>query len=84
MPPMVVWKAWLDGSVTPAILDHYWKSARQGMVIVEVTAMSPEERLAREQLGAFDDRHAEGLARIAGLIDAAGSAASIQLHHQSN
>jgi NADPH2 dehydrogenase len=81
MPPMVVWKAAADGAVTPAILEHYRDSAGPGMVIVEATVVSPEGRLARQQLGLFEDRHVEGLARIAEIIHAAGSVASIQLHH---
>jgi 2,4-dienoyl-CoA reductase-like NADH-dependent reductase (Old Yellow Enzyme family) len=78
---MVVWKAAEDGAVTPAILEHYHDSAGPGLVIVEATAVSPEGRLARQQLGIFEDRRVEGLARIAEVIDAAGSVASIQLHH---
>jgi NADPH2 dehydrogenase len=81
MPPMVVWKATEDGAVTPGILEHYRDSAGPGMVIVEATAVSPEGRLAQQQIGIFEDRHVEGLARIAEIIHAAGSMASIQLHH---
>ena len=81
MPPMVIWKAAEDGAVTPAILEHYRDSAGPGLVIVEATVVSPEGRLAREQIGIFEDRHVEGLARIAEIIHAAGSVASIQLHH---
>jgi NADPH2 dehydrogenase len=81
MPPMVVWKAAEDGAVTSAILDHYRDSLGPGMMIVEATVVSAEGRLARQQLGIFEDRHVEGLARIAAIIHAAGSAASIQLHH---
>ncbi len=81
MPPLVVWKATDDGIVTPALLEHYRRSAGPGLVIVEATAVSPEGRLAREQIGIFEDRHIEGLSRIAAIIRAAGAAASIQLHH---
>lgn len=81
MPPLVVWKAAEDGTVTPEILEHYRRSAGPGMVIVEATVVSPEGRLARRQIGAFEDRHVEGLARIAAIIHASGAVASIQLHH---
>jgi NADPH2 dehydrogenase len=81
MPPMVVWKATADGTVTTPILEHYRRSAGPGMVIVEATVVSPEGRLAREQIGAFDDRHVEGLERLAHVIRDAGAIASIQLHH---
>lgn len=81
MPPMVVWQAAGDGTVTAPILEHYRRSAGPGMVIVEATVVSPEGRLAREQIGAFEDRHVEGLARIARIIHDSGAVASIQLHH---
>mgnify|MGYP001068327536 CR=1 FL=1 len=81
MPPMVVWKATADGTVTEPILEHYRRSAGPGMVIVEATVVSPEGRLARTQIGAFEDRHVDGLARLAELIHGAGAVASIQLHH---
>jgi 2,4-dienoyl-CoA reductase-like NADH-dependent reductase (Old Yellow Enzyme family) len=81
MPPMVVWKAAADGTVTEPILEHYRRSAGPGMVIVEAAVVSPEGRLSREQIGAFEDRHAEGLARLVRIIHGAGAVASIQLHH---
>lgn len=81
MPPLVVWKAAGDGSVTEANLEHYRRTAGAGLVIVEASVVSPEGRLAREQIGIFEDRHVEGLRRLAGLIHDAGSAASIQIHH---
>ena len=43
--------------------------------------VSPEGRLAREQLGIFEDRHVEGLARLAAAIHEQGAVASIQIHH---
>jgi 2,4-dienoyl-CoA reductase-like NADH-dependent reductase (Old Yellow Enzyme family) len=81
MPPLVVWKAGTDGSVTQATLDHYEASAGAGMVIVEATAVSPEGRLARSQLGIFEDRHVEGLSGLAASIHSRGAVASIQIHH---
>lgn len=81
MPPMVVWKAAEDGTVTPGILEHYAESTGPGLVVVEATVVSPEGRLARRQLGIFEDRHVEGLARIASTVHASGAAASIQIHH---
>lgn len=81
MPPMVIWKGGLDGTVTPEVLEHYGRSQGAGMVIVEATAVSPEGRLAREQLGVFEDRHVDGLARLAAVIHEHGAVASIQIHH---
>ena len=81
MPPLVVWKAPRTAPSRRLILEHYRESAGPGLVIVEATVVSPEGRLAREQIGIFEDRHVEGLARIASVIHAAGAVASIQLHH---
>lgn len=36
------------------------------------------------QLGAFDDRHLEGLTRLASAIKAHGSVSSLQIHHAGN
>src|SRR5262249_20646498 len=36
------------------------------------------------QLGVWDDRHIEGLSRLAAAIKARGSVSSVQLHHASN
>jgi 2,4-dienoyl-CoA reductase-like NADH-dependent reductase (Old Yellow Enzyme family) len=36
------------------------------------------------QLGAFDDKHLEGLARLAAGIKAHGSVSSLQIHHAGN
>ena len=81
LPPMVTWKAGLDGTVTPDILGHYRASVGAGLVVVEASAVSPEGRLAQRQIGIFEDRHVEGLAAIAAIIHASGAAASIQIHH---
>ncbi len=81
MPPMVVWKANKDGTVTEAVLDHYAETPGAGLVVVEAAAVSPEGRLARTQIGIFEDRHVEGLSRLADVIHANRSVASIQIHH---
>ncbi len=81
MPPMVVWKADRDGTVSQAILDHYSESLGAGLIVLEASVVSPEGRLARNQIGIFEDRHIDGLSRIAAIIHDAGSAAAIQIHH---
>jgi 2,4-dienoyl-CoA reductase-like NADH-dependent reductase (Old Yellow Enzyme family) len=81
MPPLVVFKAGLDGTVTPEVLAHYRESAGPGMVVQEATVVSPEGRLAQRQIGAFEDRHVESLAAIAGIIHGAGAVAALQIHH---
>jgi NADPH2 dehydrogenase len=81
MPPLVLWKGGEDGSVTPYVLEHYRRTAGPGLTVVEATVVSPEGRLARTQLGIFEDRHVEGLAKIVDIIHSRGAFASIQIHH---
>ena len=81
MPPMVVWEATEEGLVTPEVVENYRRAGGPGMVIVEASAVSPEGRLDRRQIGIFEDRQVEGLAEIAALIHKTGAAASIQIHH---
>ena len=81
MPPMVIWKAGLDGLVTDDHLKHYAHSAGPGVCIVEATAVSPEGRLAATQLGAWSEDHIDGLSRLAAVIQRSGAVAGIQIHH---
>jgi NADPH2 dehydrogenase len=81
MPPMVTFLSEDDGAVTPAHLEHYERSSGPGLMIVEGTAVSPEGRISRRQLGIYSDRHIEGLARLARIIHGSGAVAGIQIHH---
>lgn len=81
MPPMVIFQAEDDGMVAPAHLEHYKRRSGPGLMIVEGTAVSPEGRINRRQLGIYFDRHIEGLARLAQIIHEGGAIAGIQLHH---
>jgi 2,4-dienoyl-CoA reductase-like NADH-dependent reductase (Old Yellow Enzyme family) len=52
-----------------------------GLVIVEATAVAPDGRITRGDLGIWDDRHVEPLARIARFVRSQGAVAGIQLAH---
>ena len=78
---MVTYLSGDDGAVTPAHLEHYERSAGPGLMIVEGTAVSPEGRISRRQLGIYNDRHVKGLARLARIIHGSGAVAGIQIHH---
>ena len=52
-----------------------------GLVFTEATAVSPEGRISPQDLGIWDDRHVEALARIVRFIHQQGSVAGIQLAH---
>jgi 2,4-dienoyl-CoA reductase-like NADH-dependent reductase (Old Yellow Enzyme family) len=52
-----------------------------GVVFTEATAVTPEGRISPEDLGIWDDRHVESLARAVGFIHDHGRPAGIQLAH---
>jgi len=81
VPPMVLWGATEEGFVTDFVLQHYGSLRGGAIVVVEATVVSPEGRLAKNQLGAFDDRHIAGLSAIAHVIKENGALPGIQIHH---
>lgn len=81
MPPLVIFKAGEDGSVTHAIREHYEACRGFGLTVVEATCVSPEGRLAKHQLGLFGDDHIPGMTGLAKIIHQSGSAAAVQIHH---
>jgi len=52
-----------------------------GLVIVEATAVTPEGRITPGDMGIWDDRHVEPLARIVRFLESQGAAPGIQLAH---
>jgi 2,4-dienoyl-CoA reductase-like NADH-dependent reductase (Old Yellow Enzyme family) len=52
-----------------------------GLVFVEATAVVPEGRISRFDMGIWDDSHIDSLARLAKFVQEQGSAAGIQLAH---
>jgi len=78
---MVVWAATEDGIVTDYILNHYSSIKGVGLAIVEATAISPEGRLAKRQIGAWSDDHIPGLKSLASAIASTGAIPGIQIHH---
>ena len=51
------------------------------LVMTEASAVLPEGRISPHDLGIWDDRHVEGLARIVDFVHAQGPAAGMQLAH---
>ncbi|GLU34169.1 NADH:flavin oxidoreductase/NADH oxidase [Trinickia caryophylli] len=82
VPPMCQYSA-VDGFVDDWHFTHYASLARGGasLVIVEATAVSPEGRITPGCTGLWNDEQAEGMARIAASIKAAGAVPGIQLAH---
>lgn len=82
VPPMCQYSA-TEGLTNDWHQVHYAGLARggAGLVIVEATAVSPEGRITPHCLGLWNDAQAEGLARIAAAIKAAGAVPGIQIAH---
>ncbi|MBP2300728.1 NADH:flavin oxidoreductase/NADH oxidase [Azospirillum picis] len=82
VPPMCQYSA-VDGVTNDWHLAHYSGLARggAGLVIVEATAVSPEGRITPGCTGLWNDAQAEGMARIAAAIAAAGAVPGIQIGH---
>jgi 2,4-dienoyl-CoA reductase-like NADH-dependent reductase (Old Yellow Enzyme family) len=82
VPPMCQYSA-MDGVINDWHLSHYAGLARggAGLVIVEATAVSPEGRITPGCTGLWNEAQAEGMARIAASIKAAGAVPGIQIGH---
>jgi 2,4-dienoyl-CoA reductase-like NADH-dependent reductase (Old Yellow Enzyme family) len=82
VPPMCQYMA-TDGMTNDWHFVHYSSLARggAGLVIVEATAVAPEGRITPHCLGLWNDQQAEGLARVAAAIKAAGAVPGIQIGH---
>jgi 2,4-dienoyl-CoA reductase-like NADH-dependent reductase (Old Yellow Enzyme family) len=82
VPPMCQYSA-VDGMTNDWHQTHYSSIARggAGLVIVEATAVSPEGRITPDCAGLWNDAQAEGMARIAASIKAAGAVPGIQIAH---
>lgn len=82
MSPMCQYSA-TDGLANDWHLVHLGSRAigGAGLVMVEATAVTPEGRISPYDLGIWNSRHIEPLARIARFLDEHGAVAAIQLAH---
>ena len=82
IPPMCQYSA-QDGMASDWHFVHYGSRAVGGaaLMIVEATAVTPEGRISPGDLGIWDDKQIEPLARIARFSQAQGCVAAIQLAH---
>ena len=80
MSPMCQYSA-TDGMANDWHLVHLGSRAVGGvaLVMVEATAVTPEGRISPGDMGIWDDRHVEPLARIARFVESQGAVAGIQL-----
>jgi 2,4-dienoyl-CoA reductase-like NADH-dependent reductase (Old Yellow Enzyme family) len=82
MSPMCQYSA-DDGMANDWHLVHLGSRAAGGvaLVVVEATAVAPEGRITPADMGIWDDKHIEPLARIARFVESQGAVAGIQLAH---
>ncbi len=83
MPPLASFLIEQDGSVSQAAVEHYRMRASggPGMIIMEACAVSPEGVVSRHQARIDEDRHVEGLSKVAEAIKREGVIPAVQLHH---
>lgn len=82
IPPMCQYSA-RDGLASDWHFVHYGSRAVGGaaLMILEATAVTPEGRISPGDLGLWDDRQIEPLARIGRFVQAQGCVPAIQLAH---
>ncbi len=82
IPPMCQYSA-RDGMASDWHFVHYGSRAvgGAGLMILEATAVAAAGRISPGDLGLWDDRHIEPLARIARFAQEQGCVAAVQLAH---
>jgi 2,4-dienoyl-CoA reductase-like NADH-dependent reductase (Old Yellow Enzyme family) len=82
MSPMCLYSA-VDGRANDWHLVHYASRAvgGVGLVVFEATAVEARGRISPADLGIWDDAQVEPLARVTGLVAAAGAVPCLQLAH---
>ncbi|MFG2824598.1 NADH:flavin oxidoreductase/NADH oxidase [Kitasatospora sp. NPDC048365] len=87
MSPMCMYSAAAEGPETGVATDFHLAhlgsraAGGTGLVMTEATAVAAEGRISPWDLGLWNDRQQEALARVAALITAHGSVPAIQLAH---
>lgn len=83
MAPMVMNSAQSDGCSTDWHLAHFHARAigGTGLLLTEATAVEPRGRISQRDLGLWEDRQVEPLARMVQSVQAEGAAIGIQLAH---
>lgn len=82
MAPMCMYKA-VNGLVNEWHLIHYATRAigGVGLVMIEATAVDPDGRISKDDLGLWSDEQTEGHRIIVGHVHEQGAKAGIQLGH---
>ncbi len=84
MSPMCMYSSHMeDGKVQNWHLTHYTSRAvgQVGLIIVEATAVTPQGRISKHDLGIWEDEQIEGLKTIVDRCHEHGAKVGIQLQH---
>ncbi|MGC8704679.1 MAG: NADPH dehydrogenase NamA [Athalassotoga sp.] len=83
MPAMCQYSSDETGMVKSWHLSHYQTRAvgGTGLIVIEATAVDPDGRISRNDLGIWEDRQIEGLKKLVDLVHDSGSKIAIQLAH---
>lgn len=83
MPPMCMYQATGDGIANEFHHIHYATRAigGVGLIIFESTAVNPEGRITGNDLGIWDDKHIDSLAKIVTSCKAYGAKTALQINH---
>ena len=83
MPAMGTAYASIDGTASERWLQYLEARAKGevGLIITEVTAISPEGRGMPNQLGLYEDRFIPGFKELGKRLHAHGAKVAVQLHH---
>lgn len=81
MAPLTRQRAASDGTPTELIAKHYEQRASAGLIIAEMTAVSPFGRAYLNAPGMYQDSHREGWRRVTEAVHRAGGRIFSQLAH---
>ncbi|MGF1429205.1 NADH:flavin oxidoreductase/NADH oxidase [Kitasatospora sp. LaBMicrA B282] len=87
MAPMCMYSAATEGPETGVATDFHFThltsraAGGTGLILVEATAVAPEGRISAMDLGLWNERQQEALARITAALKGYGTVPGIQLAH---
>jgi NADPH2 dehydrogenase len=84
MSPMCMYSSHREGGMVEDFhMTHYISRAvgGAGLIMIEATSVTPQGRISPQDLGIWNDEHAEGLAKLVDGMKQYGAKTAIQLAH---
>lgn len=84
MSPMCMYSSHREGGMVEDFhMTHYISRAvgGAGLIMIEATSVTPQGRISPQDLGIWNDEHADGLAKLVDGIKQYGAKTAIQLAH---